>query len=184
MVTSGFAGLAYQIVWTQQSTLWLGHESAAVLAVVAAFFGGLAVGELSLSRFVEHASGPARWYAGCELVVGMWSLALAVLLEPLSEVLLALIGPQPSPLWHWTISFCGTFLALLPATAAMGATLPAMERMLAGMEGRNTISALYAANTLGAVLGVLGAAFWLVPQFGLIRTASVCVHCSTWHARP
>jgi spermidine synthase len=44
MVASGFAGLAYQIVWTQQSTLWLGHESAAVLAVVAAFFGGLAVG--------------------------------------------------------------------------------------------------------------------------------------------
>ena len=42
MVTSGFAGLAYQIIWTQQSTAWLGHESAAVLAVVAAFFGGFA----------------------------------------------------------------------------------------------------------------------------------------------
>src|SRR5215471_11464106 len=42
MVASGFAGLGYQIVWTQQSALWLGHESAAVLAVVAAFFGGLA----------------------------------------------------------------------------------------------------------------------------------------------
>src|SRR5262245_10542532 len=38
MVASGFAALGYQIVWTQQSTLWLGHESAAVLAVVAAFF--------------------------------------------------------------------------------------------------------------------------------------------------
>ena len=42
MVASGFAGLGYQIVWTQQCALWLGHESAAVLAVVAAFFGGLA----------------------------------------------------------------------------------------------------------------------------------------------
>jgi hypothetical protein len=42
MVASGFAGLGYQIVWTQQSALWLGHEAAAVLAVVAAFFGGFA----------------------------------------------------------------------------------------------------------------------------------------------
>ena len=48
MVASGFAGLAYQIVWTQQSTAWLGHESAAVLAVVAAFFGVLALGALAL----------------------------------------------------------------------------------------------------------------------------------------
>ena len=44
MVASGFAALGYQIVWTQQCALWLGHESAAVLAVIAAFFGGLAVG--------------------------------------------------------------------------------------------------------------------------------------------
>jgi len=40
MLASGFAGLGYQIVWTQQSALWLGHETAAVLAVVGAFFGG------------------------------------------------------------------------------------------------------------------------------------------------
>ncbi len=41
MLASGFAGLGYQIVWTQQSALWLGHEAAAMLAIVAAFFGGL-----------------------------------------------------------------------------------------------------------------------------------------------
>ena len=37
MAASGFAGLGYQIVWTQQGALWLGHEAAAVLAVVTAF---------------------------------------------------------------------------------------------------------------------------------------------------
>src|SRR4051812_13969170 len=31
MMASGFAGLGYQIVWTQQCSSWLGHESAAVL---------------------------------------------------------------------------------------------------------------------------------------------------------
>ena len=61
MVASGFAGLAYQIVWTQQSTAWLGHESAAVLAVVAAFFGGLALGALALGSRIERSSRPERW---------------------------------------------------------------------------------------------------------------------------
>ena len=27
MAASGFAGLGYQIVWIQQCSLWLGHES-------------------------------------------------------------------------------------------------------------------------------------------------------------
>ncbi len=71
MVASGFAGLAYQIVWTQQSTSWLGHESAAVLAVVAAFFGGLALGALTLGSRIDRSARPARWYAGCEIVIGV-----------------------------------------------------------------------------------------------------------------
>ena len=175
MVASGFAGLAYQIVWTQQSTSWLGHESAAVLAVVAAFFGGLALGALTLGSRIERSFQPARWYAGCEITIGVWSLALALLLEPASGALLAMIGPQPSIVWHWSVAFFGTFALLLPATAAMGATLPAMERVLAATASRNiAISALYAANTVGAVLGVLAAAFWLVPQLGLIRTSILC----------
>jgi spermidine synthase len=175
MVASGFAALGYQIVWTQQSALWLGHEAAAVLAVVAAFFGGLAVGALVLSPRIERSPRPARWYAGCEAAIGLWSLALAFLMAPVTARLLDLIGAQPSPAWHWAVAFGGTFLLLLPATAAMGATLPAMERILAALRREGApIAALYAGNTFGAVLGVLGTAFWLVPEFGLLRTAGVC----------
>ncbi|HKE46280.1 MAG TPA: fused MFS/spermidine synthase [Steroidobacteraceae bacterium] len=175
MIASGFAGLGYQIVWTQQSALWLGHESAAVLAVVAAFFGGLAAGALVLSPRIERSSRPARWYAACEAVIGLWSLALVFLLPTVTGALLILTGAQPAPGWQWAVAFGGTFFLLLPATAAMGATLPAMERVLATLQRRGTrIATLYAGNTFGAVLGVLGAAFWLIPQFGLARTAAVC----------
>lgn len=175
MVASGFAALGYQIVWTQQSALWLGHEAAAVLAVVAAFFGGLAVGALLLGPRIDRSARPAWWYAGCEALIGLWSMALAFLLAPATGWLLNLIGTQPSPAWHWSVAFFGTFLLLLPATAAMGATLPAMERVLAKLRGEGTsIAMLYAGNTFGAVLGVLAAAFWLVPDFGLSFTAGVC----------
>jgi spermidine synthase len=50
-----------------------------------------------------------------------------------------------------------------------------MERVLAALNTRSSpIAALYASNTLGAVLGVLATAFWLVPSFGLARTAAAC----------
>src|SRR5262245_41946654 len=175
MVASGGAALGYLIVWTQQASVWLGHEAAAVLAVVAAFFGGVALGALALGPRIDRSRWPARWYAGCEALIGLWSIALAFLIGPASKWLLALTGEQPSTVWQWSVAFSGTFVLLLPATAAMGATLPAMERVMARLrrEG-SSIAALYAGNTFGGVVGVLAAAFWLVPQLGLARTAAVC----------
>ena len=176
VLASGFAGLGYQIVWTQQCALWLGHEAAAVLAVVAAFFGGLALGGALLAPRLARSARPARGYAACELVIGAWSLALAAALAPLTAALLDAIGAQPTPLRQSLLAFGGAFMLLLPATTAMGATLPAVERLLAQRVpgDRPWLAALYAGNTLGAVLGVLATAFWLLPAHGLARTAGLC----------
>ena len=179
MVASGFAALGYQIVWTQQAALWLGHESAAVLAVVAAFFGGIAAGALALGPAVDRSRRPLRWYVGCEIVIGLWSLLLAYAMAPFSAWVVTLTGAEPGPIRQWSVAFAGTFLLLLPATAAMGATLPAMQNLAGRLLTRGrSIATLYAANTLGAVLGVLGAAFWFVPEFGLTLTSCLCASLS------
>ncbi|KQV87707.1 hypothetical protein ASC91_17900 [Pelomonas sp. Root1237] len=170
MAASGFAGLGYQIVWTQQLGLVLGHESAAVLAVVAAFFGGLSLGSLLLGRRIEASARPLRWYAACEALIGIWGAVLMAAMPMASNAALALIGPDAAPLWQWSVAFAASFLLLLPATAAMGATLPAMARI-----GTAGVAPLYAANTLGAVAGVLATAFWLIPDWGLTRSAGLCV---------
>lgn len=169
MAASGFAGLGYQIVWTQQLGLVLGHEAAAVLAVVAAFFGGLSLGALVLGRRIEASVRPLHWYAGCEALIGLWGGVLMLAMPAAGDAALALIGPEATPLRHWAIAFGASFLLLLPATAAMGATLPAMARL-----GTARLAPLYAANTLGAVAGVLASAFWLIPDWGLTRSAGLC----------
>ena len=46
MFLSGFAGLGYEMVWTRTPSVGLGHEIVSVLAVISAFFRGLAVGSL------------------------------------------------------------------------------------------------------------------------------------------
>lgn len=172
MFLSGVAGLGYQIVWSQQNALWLGHESAGVLAVVAAFFGGFAVGAVSLGSRIEQSDRPVRWYIGCELTIAFWSLILGIAMPSVTPALLGAIGSDPSAFRQWFVSFTGVFLLLLPATAAMGATLPAMERMTSGRD--RSVSTLYSANTFGAVVGVIGTAFWLLPEWGLIRTGFFC----------
>lgn len=202
MAASGLAALSYQIIWTQQTALWLGHEAPAVLAVVSAFFGGLAFGGLLLGKRIEQSAAPRRWYVGCELVIAGWSPLLLWLWPIFSDLSLAALGLEPSPVWQAFVAFFGTFVLLLPATAAMGATLPAMERLTAGLVrgvaattapetaasesnavANRSVSTLYAANTLGAVLGVLGCTFVFIPEWGLTRTAWFCaglnVACAT-----
>ena len=126
MAGSGFAALAYQIVWTQQFGVWLGHEMVSVLAVVAAFFGGIALGAHALARRIDGSRYPARWYAGCEALIALWGLLLIWLMPLANPALAAMTGPQPSSWRQWSIAFVGPLLLLLPATAAMGATLPAL----------------------------------------------------------
>lgn len=172
-LVSGACGLAWQFIWTQQLSNSLGHEIVAVLAVLGAFFGGLAIGAWALRRVIERSARPALWYGGLELVIAGWGLSLSLLLPALTLVLGQLIGAEPSAWRHWGMSFFLPLLLMLPVTAAMGATLPALERCWRGA-GTSLLSALYSANTLGAVLGTLGVVFIAIPQLGLQATALAC----------
>lgn len=183
MLASGFAGLGYEMVWTQMLAVALGHEAVAVLAVLAAFFAGLAVGALLLDARIRRSASPARLYVLLELMIGAWALALVVLIPRFNNAVFMLLGEQPATAWHWAVAFVGTFLLLLPATAAMGATLPAMERVFARFRANGfAIGGLYAANTAGAMLGTVAGTFVLARLLGfqatLMTLAAVNILCA------
>src|SRR5438876_995671 len=52
---SGSAGLGYQMVWSRMIAIGLGQEMPAVLAVIAAFMGGMALGACALDGANAHA---------------------------------------------------------------------------------------------------------------------------------
>ena len=60
---SGFGGLVYQVTWTRLLTLHVGHTTAAVAAVVAAFMGGLGAGAAIGSRLAPRWSPANVWCA-------------------------------------------------------------------------------------------------------------------------
>ncbi|RJP37242.1 MAG: hypothetical protein C4547_05715, partial [Phycisphaerales bacterium] len=180
---SGVAGLGYEIIWTRQFAVGLGHEFPAVVAVVAAFFGGFAVGAIALDGAVARSAHPARWYAGLEAVVGLWALATILLIPAANDALAAWVGWETTPLRQWFASFIVPMIGLLPATAAMGATLPAMDRLIEHVTSRGrVIGGLYAVNTFGAVVGTLAVTHAIVPAFGyrgaVIGLAMVNLACA------
>lgn len=169
--TSGACGLAYQIVWSRMFAFGLGHEWPSVLAIIAAFFGGLAVGSWSLDKSVSCSRNPGRWYAILEISIGVWALSSIYIIPTVTQSGVLWIGLEPSPLRQWTISFLVPFLILIPATTCLGATFPAMERFFSNLSGNaKCVGSLYSVNTLGAVLGVLSATFYIIPAFGFSTT--------------
>lgn len=171
---SGFAALGYEMVWTRLLSAGLGHEIIAVLAVVAAFFAGLALGARALDRTVSRSSYPGRWYAGLEAAIGLWALVLSGLLPWTVDTAHFLLGSEPSASRQWVVAFLFPFIILLPATFAMGATLPAMERLFSRLcRSAHSVGGLYAANTFGAVAGTLGATLFIVPGFGFAKTQQI-----------
>jgi spermidine synthase len=170
-ILSGMAGLSYQITWSRMFAIGLGHEFPGVLALITAFFGGLAAGSWLLDRRIALSKSPAAWYVLLELLIAAWVLITIGLIPLANGLAQQWIGPRPHPVWHWGIAWLLPLVTLLPATIAMGATLPAMDRFAAPwFSDRRVVGGLYGANTLGAVLGTLLSAFWINAAMGYSRS--------------
>src|SRR5688500_15234120 len=71
---SGLAGLGYELTWSRQLGLGMGHEIFSVMAIMAAFLGGLALGAWWLDPKIRHSSRSIAWYASLEAIIGIWGL--------------------------------------------------------------------------------------------------------------
>jgi len=179
-ILSGAAGLMYEVVWSRQLVLVFGNTTQAVSTILTGFFGGLAIGSFVGGRLADRVRSPLRLYGLLEL-----ALVVVVLLTPVTFRLLHEVyrGVFPSiegqPVVLALIRFVLAVLALAPATVLMGATLPTLTRQLS--HDRHLSAAfgrLYAANTLGAIVGTLAAGLVLIELFGLTGTLVIGAACS------
>ena len=70
-ILSGIAGLIYQVVWSRYLALFLGHTSYALLAVLVAFMGGLALGNAWAGARADASRKPLAFYAWLEIGIGL-----------------------------------------------------------------------------------------------------------------
>lgn len=172
-VLSGATSLVYETLWERQLHLVVGTSQVSVITVLAAFMTGLAGGGFAASRFADRVKRPLVTYALLEGAIGIYALLFPHLIQLLVPVYTGFWETvHPSPTVFATFQFLLLGLFLLPPTICMGATLPILARFgaLAEDSSGRAVGRLYGANTLGAVVGVGLAGFYLLPTHGLNAT--------------
>ncbi len=167
---SGTTALVYELVWVRELIFVFGGTTYAITTVLVAFMAGLGLGSVLAGRMCHRLDRPARVFGYLEIGIGVYAVLVPTLLglaEPAYRAVYPVV--QNQPLLLALIRFClSAPIMLLPATM-MGATLPVMVRYVTlggGIPGRS-VGSLYGINTLGAVMGVILAGFFMLPTLGL-----------------
>jgi spermidine synthase len=178
---SGAAALIYQVVWVRAFASVFGATAQAVAAILAAFFLGLAFGYDFFGRRADHTERPLRLYSALELGIAIAAtlvFAFIAAYRALYDEFYQWLGDTAGLFTAFKLTL--TALALFPATALMGGTLPALGRSLVGDDGSlgQRGGRLYAVNIIGAVLGTLLAAFALPLWLGIRGTYLLAIGLS------
>jgi spermidine synthase len=174
---SGFSALLYETAWTREFAFVFGTSELAVVAVLAAYMGGLALGAAVAARIAPRIRRPVLAYGVLELGIALWAIALPVAIRAVSALYLGWLGgldavPETLGIATHAFHLAGAFAVLVPCTALMGATLPllASHAVVRDEQIGPRVGLLYAANTTGAIAGTITAAFVLLPALGLRHT--------------
>ncbi len=180
---TGATGLVYEVTWQKYLSILLGTQSEASAAVLALFLGGLSIGyalfghraHRTACRFGE-AETPAhllQLYGFCEIGIGVLAWAFPTLFKAIYTLSIAV--PVDSPGLTFAFDVLLAALLILPPAVLMGATVPLLTQALArSLAAATRVHALvYGLNTLGAFVGALAGAYYLIPRFGLDGTLLV-----------
>jgi spermidine synthase len=171
---SGFSGLIYESIWTHYLKLFLGHAAYAQTLVLAIFMGGLAAGSWICSKYSDSWKHLLAGYALAEGAIGMLALIFhpvfdQTVLFSYNSIIPHLHSAIAATVYKWTVAA----LLILPQSILLGMTFPLMSAGIMRQWPQNpgkTISLLYFANSIGAVVGVLASGFILIRLLGLPGT--------------
>jgi predicted membrane-bound spermidine synthase len=175
---SGIAGLTFETLWFRLAGLSLGNSIWSASLVLAAFMGGLTLGNGLVARFYSRVKHPIRLYALLELAIGVGSFLVVLALPRLSGALGPIFATVADTPWALNTARLGSAFALLVLpTTAMGATLPLLTEALSRSNPSfgATVGKLYGWNTLGAMLGAIATEAMLVRLFGIASTGLIAM---------
>jgi spermidine synthase len=169
---TGASSFMYEIGWLRMLSLVLGSTTHSFELMLSAFITGLAFGGLWIKKRIDRIDDAIRFSGWVQVLMG----ALAVLTLPLyvrtfDWMAAILAGVQQNDVGYnlFTVLSHGIALTIMvPTTFLAGTTLPLFTHVLMrGREGERAIGRIYAANTFGAIAGVLVAMHLLLPLLGL-----------------
>ena len=170
---SGVSALMYEVLWLRQLGLLFGNSSHAMATTLAAFFLGLGVGGYRWGVRVNFHNNPLFLYGLLEIGAAFCALGYFLLIKFYAWIyplLFSEFGDHAA--LFLLVKFSLSMLVLFPPAYFMGGTLPVISRYVveSSTQMGRRVALLYAVNTLGAVLGVFLAGFYLPSLLGYAST--------------
>ena len=177
MGLSGMAALGAEVVWTRLLSLTLGGTVYTFSLILAAFLIGLGLGSGAGSFLARSIRNPRVALGLCQLLVmggvawAAYALTTALPYWPIDPSLAS------SPLNNFQIDFVRCLLTVMPGAILWGLSFP-LALAAVTSEGQDTghlVGRVYAANTVGAIIGALSVSLLLIGSIGTQQTQRVLI---------
>ena len=171
---TGFCALACEVLWTRVLVFVLGSSVHCFAIMLATFLSALATGSLLSSRLVvPRIRRAVVWFGAIEILVALSLLGSLAVLARLGAVDWRVSG-HLARAGAWAPAakrFVDAFVVVFVPGFWMGMAFPIVTKSFLGGAGSlgRRVGRLYAANTIGCVLGALTAGFVLIAYLGTAR---------------
>src|SRR5436190_7323966 len=166
---SGFTALACEVIWTRTLSLLFGATVYTFSLVLAVFLVGLGIGSTVGSALSHQLKRPRVALAWCQvLLCAAIAWAAFMLTESLPYWPIDPSIANTSVLFTMQLDLVRSLWAVLPAAILWGASFPLALAAVAsrGQDPARLVGGVYAANTLGATAGSLGASLIFIVWMG------------------
>lgn len=175
---TGLASFIYELTWIRMLSLVLGGSFHAFEVMLAAFITGLALGGFWIRNRIDYIEDPVRFAGIAQVLMGIAALSTILIYHYTFDWMLWAQGAiqRKESTYPLFMLFSNgiAFLVMIPATFFAGMVLPLFTRVLMQTgAGERAIGQIYAANTLGAIIGALATTHLLLPMLGLKLALSV-----------
>ncbi len=169
---TGLASFFYEIGWIRMLSLVLGSSNQAFELMLSAFILGLALGSFYIRNHADRSTNLVIKLAWIQIIMGVAATATlpmyAHAFEWMGFLRNALALSDEGYLFFNVGSHLIAVAIMLPATFMAGMTLPLLTNsLLRSGYSEGAIGRVYAANTLGAIIGITIAINALMPLIGV-----------------
>ncbi len=186
---SGFCALAAEVVWTRLLALLFGATVYTFSIILAVFLIGLGLGSGAGAWLARKTERPLAALGWCQILAGagvVWSAYVLMAVLPYWIDSTGAAGAaNTAQIWlTFRIDLGRALLAILPAPLLWGASFPLAFAAFSNDTETDTanpgdpgavVGRVYAANTIGAIAGALGASLLLVGSIGSQHTQQLMV---------
>ncbi len=178
---TGAASFIYEIVWIRMLNMVLGSSTHSFELMLSAFILGLAIGSYWIRRRIANIKHPLSVLGFIQIAMATFALSTLMYYDfsysLMSVTLYTLAKTQLGYVAFMLASHSIALIIMLPVTICAGMTLPLVTRILIDRGyGERSVGNVYASNTVGAIIGVIAAVHFLIPQFNL-ETALIVGGC-------